>query len=221
MQIEEILRLAKEIDASDIHMAPGSPLMFRINGRLVSQKTEIMKPKEVEDTIRPVMTEEQLDDLERIGELDFAFSIPGFSRVRVNIFSQRGTYAASFRILSYEVPTPESLGIPKAVVELTNRKRGLILVTGTAGSGKSTTLASLIEVIAERDYKNIITLEDPIEYLHSHKKSIVSQREIGCDTNDYADGIRIRIAMTNDINRFRALHVKKSSSISQRGHSPG
>ena len=199
MQIEEILRLAKEIDASDIHMAPGSPLMFRINGRLVSQNTEIMKPKEVEDTIRPVMTEEQLEDLERIGELDFAFSIPGFSRVRVNIFSQRGTYAASFRILSYEVPTPESLGIPKAVVELTNRKRGLILVTGTAGSGKSTTLASLIEVIAERDYKNIITLEDPIEYLHSHKKSIVSQREIGCDTNDYADGIRAALRQDPDV----------------------
>lgn len=199
MQIEEILCLAKEIDASDIHMAPGSPLMFRINGRLVSQNTEIMKPKEVEDTIRPVMTEEQLEDLERIGELDFAFSIPGFSRVRVNIFSQRGTYAASFRILSYEVPTPESLGIPKAVVELTNRKRGLILVTGTAGSGKSTTLASLIEVIAERDYKNIITLEDPIEYLHSHKKSIVSQREIGCDTNDYADGIRAALRQDPDV----------------------
>lgn len=199
MTIEEILKLAKEIDASDIHMAPGSPLMFRINGRLVPQNDEIMKPAEIDNIIRPVMTKEQIADLERIGELDFAFSIPGFSRVRVNIFSQRGTYAASLRILSYEVPTPESLGIPKSIVALTERKRGLVLVTGTAGSGKSTTLASLIDVIANRDYKNIITLEDPIEYLHSNKKSIVSQREIGCDTRNYADGIRAALRQDPDV----------------------
>ena len=199
MTIEEILKLAKEIDASDIHMAPGSPMMFRINGRLVPRNDEIMKPTEIETIIRAVMTKEQIADLEEIGELDFAFSIPGFSRVRVNIFSQRGTYAASLRILSYEVPTPESLGIPNSVVELTERKRGLILVTGTAGSGKSTTLASLIDVIARRDYKNIITLEDPIEYLHSNKKAIVSQREIGCDTRNYADGIRAALRQDPDV----------------------
>lgn len=222
MTIEEILRLAKEIDASDIHMAPGSPLMFRINGRLVPQNDEIMKPADVDAAIKTVMTKEQLAELERIGELDFAFSIPGFSRVRVNVFSQRGTYAASLRILSYEVPSPESLGIPTSFVELTNRKRGLILVTGTAGSGKSTTLASLVEVIAERDYKNIITIEDPIEYLHSHKKSIVSQREIGVDTDNYANGVRAALRQDPDVIMVGELHdmdtISMALAAAETGH---
>lgn len=222
MKIEEILRLAKEIDASDIHMAPGSPLMFRINGRLVPQNDEIMKPADVDAAIKTVMTKEQLAELERIGELDFAFSIPGFSRVRVNVFSQRGTYAASLRILSYEVPSPESLGIPTSFVELTNRKRGLILVTGTAGSGKSTTLASLVEVIAERDYKNIITIEDPIEYLHSHKKSIVSQREIGVDTDNYANGVRAALRQDPDVIMVGELHdmdtISMALAAAETGH---
>jgi len=213
MTIEEILRLAKEIDASDIHMAPGSPLMFRINGRLVPQNDEIMKPADVDVIIKMIMTKEQLADLERIGELDFAFSIPGFSRVRVNVFSQRGTYAASLRILSYDVPSPESLGIPASFVELTNKKRGLVLVTGTAGSGKSTTLASMIEVIAERDYKNIITIEDPIEYLHSHKKSIVSQREIGVDTDNYANGVRAALRQDPDVIMVGELYDMETISM--------
>ena len=222
MTIEEILRLAKEIDASDIHMAPGSPLMFRINGRLVPQNDEIMKPADVDTAIRTIMSKEQIEELARVGELDFAFSIPGFSRVRVNVFSQRGTYAASLRILSYEVPSPESLGIPSAFVELTNKKRGLILVTGTAGSGKSTTLASLVEVIAERDYKNIITIEDPIEYLHSHKKSIVSQREIGVDTDNYANGVRAALRQDPDVIMVGELHdmdtISMALAAAETGH---
>ena len=222
MTIEEILRLAKEIDASDIHMAPGSPLMFRINGRLVPQNDEIMKPADVDTAIRTIMTKEQLADLARIGELDFAFSIPGFSRVRVNVFSQRGTYAASLRILSYEVPSPDSLGIPTSFVELTNKKRGLILVTGTAGSGKSTILASLVEVIAERDYKNIITIEDPIGYLHSHKKSIVSQREIGVDTDNYANGVRAALRQDPDVIMVGELHdmdtISMALAAAETGH---
>lgn len=222
MTIEEILRLAKEIDASDIHMAPGSPLMFRINGRLVPQNDEIMKPADVDAAIRTIMTKEQMADLAHIGELDFAFSIPGFSRVRVNVFSQRGTYAASLRILSYEVPSPESLGIPASFVELTNKKRGLILVTGTAGSGKSTTLASLVEVIAERDYKNIITIEDPIEYLHSHKRSIVSQREIGVDTDNYANGVRAALRQDPDVIMVGELHdmdtISMALAAAETGH---
>jgi len=222
MTIEEILRLAKEIDASDIHMAPGSPLMFRINGRLVPRNEEILKPAEVDAIVKTIMTKEQLAELAENGEIDFAFSIPGFSRVRVNVFRQRGTYAASLRILSYEVPLPEELGIPASFVELTNRKRGLILVTGTAGSGKSTTLASLIEVIAERDYKNIITLENPIEYLHSHKKSIVSQREIGVDTDNYANGVRAALRQDPDVIMVGELHdidtISMALAAAETGH---
>ena len=222
MTIEEILRLTKEIDASDIHIAPGSPLMLRINGRLVPQNEELIKPADIDAILKDILSKEQLKDLENMGEFDFVFSVPGFSRVRVNVFSQRGTYAVSLRMLSYEVPTPESIGIPESFVELTNRKRGLILVTGTAGSGKSTTLASLIDVIAERDYKNIITIEDSIEYLHSQKKSIVSQREIGMDTENYANGIRSALRQDADVIVVGELQdvdtISMALSAAERGH---
>jgi twitching motility protein PilT len=125
--------------------------------------------------------------------------VPGFARIRANVFRQRGTYSAALRILSYSVPSPEELGIPKSVVELTTKKRGLVLVTGATGSGKSTTLASLIGIIANRDRKNIITLEDPIEYLYTNKKAIVRQREIGCDTGSYANALRAALRQDPDV----------------------
>lgn len=199
MTIEDALTLAKQKDASDIHFSPGNPLMLRIDGELIPQSEFILKPTEINGILRPVMTDEQFAQLEEIGELDFAFSVPGFSRIRANVFRQRGTYAAALRILSYEVPQPETLGIPKPVVDLTLKRRGVVLVTGATGSGKSTTLASLIEIIANRDRKNIITLEDPIEYLHSNKKAIVSQREIGCDTGSYASALRAALRQDPDV----------------------
>ena len=119
--------------------------------------------------------------------------------MRVNAFRQRGTYGMAMRILSFMIPTPQQLGLPRSVVDLTNRKRGLVLVTGATGSGKSTTLASLIDVISENYAKNIITLEDPIEYLHKHKKSMVNQREIGTDTLSYANAIRAALREDPDV----------------------
>jgi twitching motility protein PilT len=199
MTIEDILILAKKKDASDIHISPGNALMLRIDGELIPQSEVILKPQEIETILEPIMSNGQMNELNRVGELDFAFSLPGFARIRANVFRQRGTYAAAFRILSYEVPSTEALGIPRSVVELTTRKRGLVLVTGATGSGKSTTLASLIEVIANRDRKNIITLEDPIEYLHTNKKAIVSQREIGCDTVSYAAALRAALRQDPDV----------------------
>ena len=199
MKIEDVLTLAKEQGASDIHISPGNPLMLRIDGDLIPQSTVILKPQEINEIIRPVMSTEQMTHLEQVGELDFAFSVPGFSRIRANVFRQRGTYAAALRILSYEVPPADALGIPKSVIELTTKKRGLVLVTGATGSGKSTTLASLIDIIANRDRKNIITLEDPIEYLHSNKKAIVAQREVGCDTASYANALRAALRQDPDV----------------------
>lgn len=199
MKIEDVLTLAKEQGASDIHISPGNPLMLRIDGDLIPQSTVILKPQEINEIIRPVMSTEQMTHLEQVGELDFAFSVPGFSRIRANVFRQRGTYAAALRILSYEVPSADVLGIPKSVIELTTKKRGLVLVTGATGSGKSTTLASLIDIIANRDRKNIITLEDPIEYLHSNKKAIVAQREVGCDTASYANALRAALRQDPDV----------------------
>ena len=199
MDLERALQLAKEKNASDVHVSPGSPLTFRIDGELVSQGEEKLMPPEINEMMFGIMTPEQIAILEDMGEIDFAFSVPGFSRIRANAYRQRGSYAMALRILYHNVPSPEVLGIPKSVVDLTLKKRGLVLVTGSTGSGKSTTLASLIGVIAERDKKTIVTIEDPIEYLHTNKLSIVNQREIGFDTKSYANALRAALRQDPDV----------------------
>lgn len=199
MTIEDILGMAQEKGASDIHITPGSPLMLRIDGQMIPQSAQPMLSSETQELMRSFVPEMYAEELDKEGETDFAFSRPGYSRIRANVYRQRGSYAAALRILSSDVPSPESLHIPQAVVNLTNKKRGLVLVTGATGSGKSTTLASLIRVIAERDEKNIITLEDPIEYLHSHSKSMVSQREIGTDSMSYAQALRAALRQDPDV----------------------
>lgn len=199
MTIEDILGMAQEKGASDIHITPGSPLMLRIDGQMIPQSAQPMLASETQELMRSFVPEMYAEELDKEGETDFAFSRPGYSRIRANVYRQRGSYAAALRILSGDVPSPESLHIPQAVVNLTNKKRGLVLVTGATGSGKSTTLASLIRVIAERDEKNIITLEDPIEYLHSHSRSMVSQREIGTDSMSYAQALRAALRQDPDV----------------------
>lgn len=222
MTMEDILRMAQEAGSSDIHLCPGSPLEFRINGELIPQTPEPLTPEFVTEVMRPVVTDEQLEQLEELGEIDFAFSLSGFSRVRANLFQERNIYAAALRILSSQVPQPQQLGIPQAIVNLTNRKRGLVLVTGATGSGKSTTLASLIRVISERDSKNIITLEDPIEYIHPFRKSVVSQREVGVDTKSYASGLRAALRQDPDVilvGEMRDLEtISTAISAAETGH---
>ncbi|MGN0291819.1 MAG: type IV pilus twitching motility protein PilT, partial [Lachnospiraceae bacterium] len=198
-KIEDILVEGNNRGASDIHLCPRSPVMFRIDGELVPMSEELIKAYEIEEIVKPMLTEEQTEELEKMGELDFAYSIAGFNRVRVNVFRQRGTYAMALRILSFEVPSPKELGVPEAVVNLTTKKRGLVLVTGATGSGKSTTLASLIGTIAKNYKKTIITLEDPIEYLHRHGKSMVLQREIGYDSMSYANAVRAALRQDPDV----------------------
>ena len=198
-KIEDILIEGNNRGASDIHLCPRSPVMLRIDGELVPMSDEMIKSFEIEEMIKPMLTEAQMEELEKQGELDFAHSIAGFNRVRVNVFRQRGTYAMALRILSFEVPTPKELGVPEAVINLTNKKRGMVLVTGATGSGKSTTLASLIGTIAKNYKKTIITLEDPIEYLHKHGKSMVLQREIGYDSMSYANAVRAALRQDPDV----------------------
>lgn len=198
-KIETYLQEGNQRGASDIHLAPGSPVMYRIDGELVPASEERIKPYEIEELVSPMLTEEQKAELQKNGELDFAYSIAGFNRVRFNVFRQRGTYAMALRILSFEIPDAKKLGIPSAVLDLANRKRGLVLVTGATGSGKSTTLAALIHIIATTYAKTIITLEDPIEYLHSHNKSMVLQREVGYDTMSYANALRAALREDPDV----------------------
>lgn len=199
IEIIDILEEAQRREASDIHLAPGTQVMFRVDGKLVRMSDESVPPYAIEKMIDPMLNEAQKEELERAGELDFAYSIPGFQRLRVNVFRQRGTYAMAIRILSFEIPEPKKLGLPQAVIDLTARKRGLVLVTGATGSGKSTTLAALIREIAENYEKSIITLEDPIEYLHQHGKSMVIQREIGYDSHSYASALRAALRQDPDV----------------------
>ncbi len=199
VKLEEIIIEANKRGASDIHLAPRSPIMFRIDGELAPLSEEKVKPFEIEEIIRNMLSAEQVKELDRIGELDFAYSLAGCSRTRVNVFRQRGTYAMELRLLSVEIPDSKNLGIPQSVMELIHKKRGLVLVTGATGSGKSTTLAALIDKIAGSYAKTIITLEDPIEYLYKHKQSIVLQREVGQDTRSYASALRSALRQDPDV----------------------
>ena len=194
-----ILKLAKQEGASDIHLAPRSPIMLRIDGSLVPISGMTIEPFEIEGMLETMLNEGQRAHLEEMGELDYAYSIAGFNRLRINVFRQRGTYAMALRILSFEIPDPKKLGIPQSVINTSDLKRGLVLVTGATGSGKSTTLAALISLIAQKYQKNIITLEDPIEYLHKHGKSIVLQREVGFDTQSYANALRAALRQDPDV----------------------
>lgn len=198
-RIEQVTKDAALRGASDIHLTPGSPIMYRIDGNMVPVTKERVTPFEVADMMEPLITGEMKEILEQEGEVDFAYSFPGMSRIRINIFKQRGTLAATLRILADEIPEPESLGIPESVIRLSDLKRGLVIVTGATGSGKSTTLASLINRISEKYIKNIITLEDPIEYLQKHNQSMVSQREIGYDTRSYASALRASLRQDPDV----------------------
>jgi twitching motility protein PilT len=200
MDLNELLQIAKDRKASDLHITVGVPPQIRVNGELVAldEYPRLMG----DDTFRlvdSVMSDRQRKMLEEKGEADFSFGVPSLGRFRVNAFRQRGTMAAAFRIVGTSIPEPEDLGLPQSVIDLYKKQRGLVLVTGPTGSGKSTTLASLIQRINKTRRNHIITLEDPIEYLYRHDKSLVNQREIGLDTNSYAEALRAAMREDPDV----------------------
>ena len=197
--IEELLTIAKEKKASDVHVTVGLPPRIRINGELVDLDYPKMTPADCEELILSIMDERQKELFKDRGELDFSFSSPNIGRYRVNVFRQRGSVACAMRVVGTVIPKPESLGVPKSVIELCAKKRGLVLVTGPTGSGKSTTLASLIDRINDNRNAHVITLEDPIEYLHTHRKAMINQREIGLDTHSYADALRAALREDPDV----------------------
>jgi twitching motility protein PilT len=197
--IEEILRTAKEAGASDVHMTVGIPPKMRVNGKLKTMPFDRMMPGDTLEVLLSIMSESQKERFEERGELDFSYSIPELGRYRVNAFKQRGTVALAFRLVSSEIPSPESLGVPESVIDLYQSKRGLVLVTGPTGSGKSTTLAAIIDKANHNRDAHIITLEDPLEFLHRHIKSIVSQREISTDTESYLTALRAALRQSPDV----------------------
>jgi len=202
-ELEQALELAHKRGASDVHFSVGKPIMIRLDGTLLplidDSEENILKPNDTEGMMLPLLNDTQKKDLMTKGEIDLAYSLQGVGRFRLNVFRQRGTYAAALRLLPFKIPAPEDLGIPRSVIEMTNKKRGLVLVTGPTGSGKSTTLASLINVINNKHNGHIITLEDPIEYLHKSKNCIVNQREIGLDTMGYGPALRAALRQDPDI----------------------
>ncbi|WP_352168775.1 type IV pilus twitching motility protein PilT [Proteiniborus sp. MB09-C3] len=186
-------------NASDIHITVGIPITYRIDGKLVKMGEEVLKPAATEEIARKILNERQINELFEKGELDTSYSSPGIGRFRINIYKQRGSYALAIRIIPPTIPTMEELGLPNIIKDLSKLPRGLILVTGPTGSGKSTTLASMIDSINSERNCHILTLEDPIEYLHRHNKSIVNQREIGNDSLSFANSLRSALRQDPDV----------------------
>ncbi|MDH7577841.1 MAG: type IV pilus twitching motility protein PilT [Bacillota bacterium] len=195
----ELLRLTARRGASDLHLTVGIPPILRLNGRLCPLEFPPLTVLETEKITRSLLTEEQWKRFTSEGEIDLAYSLPGVSRFRVNAYRQRGSCALAIRVVPTKVPAFEELGLPEVVKNLARRPRGLILVTGPTGSGKTTTLAAMIDLINNETHCHIITLEDPIEYIHQHRKSIVNQREIGADTGSFANGLRAALRQDPDV----------------------
>ena len=187
---------AKDAGASDVHITVGISPKMRVNGKLMVMPFPVLLPVDTKRICDSMMNDKQKEHFEEKGEWDFSYSIPQMGRYRVNAFRQRGSVAMVLRLVGTVVPTPESLSLPPSVIDLYKMKRGLVLVTGPTGSGKSTTLASLVGKINMDLDAHIITLEDPIEYLHRHARSIVNQREIGIDATSY--DLALRSALRED-----------------------
>lgn len=202
MQLTEMLKEAVEKGASDIFIVSGLPLAYKINNSIQNQSEEKLYPDATRRMILEIYELASQRDTKRLlekGDDDFSFSLVGVSRFRVSTYKQRGSLAAVIRVVKFDLPDPVQLGVPQTVLDLGRLKKGLVLVTGPAGSGKSTTLACMIDLINRSRNCHVITLEDPIEYLHSHKKSVVSQREISNDTESYVTALRAALRQAPNV----------------------
>ncbi|QKS71858.1 type IV pilus twitching motility protein PilT [Paenalkalicoccus suaedae] len=197
--IDELLRDAFAKGASDVHITVGVPPIIRLHGDLIRVSDEVMKPVATESIARAMIPEAQWSRFEKKGELDFSYSVRGVSRFRVNAYFQRSCVSLAIRVVPTTIPTIEELKMPDILRGISKRQQGLILVTGPTGSGKSTTLAAMIDFMNKTMNRHIITLEDPIEYLHKHGNSIIDQREIGFDTHNFSNGLRAALRQDPDV----------------------
>jgi len=199
MQIQELLIEAKDKEASDLHLNTGIPPVLRLNGKLMRLDLPELTPEITHEMIYSILSEKQKIDFENFGELDFSYELVNISRFRVNIFKHRCGEGAAFRLIPEKVKTLSELGLPSILSDFTEKDRGLVLITGPTGSGKSTTLAAMIDIINKNRHDNIITIEDPIEFIHSHKKCLISQREIGSHTQSFASALRNALREDPDV----------------------
>lgn len=197
--MDDLLRLVIEEDASDLHLSVGVPPTLRIKGKLTKLNVAPLGAEDAETLVRAIASEHQFEKLNTEGSADFAVSFRDSNRFRVNVYRERGNYAAAVRLLPKKLMTLEQIGLPPAVRELLDLPRGLVLVTGPTGSGKTTSLASMLTVINETSARHIITIEDPIEYFLDHRSGIVNQRELGVDVPSFADGLRRALRQDPDV----------------------
>jgi len=197
--IRELLHYALERKASDLHLTTGIPPAYRINGQLYHVGNQPITEAIIDTLIEEIIPAHKVEAYKHKGEVDFNYSLDSLCRFRVNAYRQRNNGALAARLISNHIPSIESLNLPTVLYDLANKPHGLILVTGPTGSGKSTTLAAMIDYINTNKAKHIITLEDPIEYLHTHKQSVINQREIGVDTESFANGLRASLRQDPDI----------------------
>ncbi|MBB6177431.1 twitching motility protein PilT [Anoxybacillus tengchongensis] len=198
-KVDAMLRTAFELKASDIHLTVGIPPIFRINGDLKRYGQDVLSPTDTEQMAKAIVPEKMWSYFEENGELDLSYSLAGVSRFRVNVFKQRGCISLAIRIVPTKIPTLDELQLPDVLKKMVTKPQGLILVTGPTGSGKSTTLAAMIDYMNKTMRKHIITLEDPIEYVHKHGGCVIDQREVGTDTNNFANGLRAALRQDPDV----------------------
>src|SRR5258707_6816677 len=220
--LSELLKKMLDLAGSDLHITTNSPPQVRVHGHLQPLDMPPLTPSETKQLAYSVLTDAQKHRFEENLELDFSFGVKGLSRYRANIYNQRGPVGALFRAIPYEIKSFEELGLPQVVKELCNKPRGLVLVTGPTGSGKSTTLAAVIDKINKERHEHILTIEDPIEFLHNHKNCIVNQREVNADTKGFAQALRTALRQDPDVvlvGEMRDLETIESAlRIAETGH---
>jgi twitching motility protein PilT len=220
--LHQLLKVMVDKGASDLHITVNTPPQLRIDGSLVPLKTDALSAKETRQLCYSVLTDSQKQQFEETNELDLSFGVQGLSRFRGNLFMQRGAVAGVFRSIPHETQSIQELGLPRVVGSFSENARGLVLVTGPTGSGKSTTLASIIDKVNRERRCHILTIEDPIEYLHAHKNSLVNQREVGADTESFGNALKYVLRQDPDvvlIGEMRDLEtVEAALTISETGH---
>jgi twitching motility protein PilT len=220
--LHQLLKAMIEKGASDLHITTSSPPQLRIDGKLHPLKVPPLAPPETKQLCYSILTDAQKHKFEENNELDLSFGVRGLSRFRANIFMQRGAVAGAFRSIPYKIKTFEELGLPPVISELAKKPRGLVLVTGPTGSGKSTTLATIIDKINTERAEHIVTIEDPIEYLHPHKSCLVNQREVGADTSGFKTALKYILRQDPDvvlIGEMRDLEtIEAALTVAETGH---
>jgi twitching motility protein PilT len=222
MTITQLLEELISRNGTDLHLTVGAPPMLRIDGDLVPTNHEVLTPKMTKELIYSLLNDEQKKRFETTRELDLSFGIPNLSRFRGNVFMQRGAIAMAIRTIPYQIRSFKELGLPSVSAELAARQKGLILVTGPTGSGKSTTLATMIDKVNSERRSHIVTVEDPIEYLFKHKKCIINQRQVGDDTKSFANALKYVLRQDPDVvmvGEMRDLETTESAlKIAETGH---